>query len=513
MKRLFKAPRADQQDAATNDPDIVPSTPNTVGNRNSNNVIWSPDVHAVAEPDFNAPMTTSIFDTRTPSIQAERAQIIQGHIAQFPDKSESPQPASIKPSAADRKEKAAQSQIALIFRRLDLGQKKIRHFAAIEDRASGLKQMAIETGPWLLLVCCILVAVIIIAVQPFKEPTYDTVSSRPLDMSCLAANLARDSPQEACLFVLSGSRSAVFQGYETGVMSHNGSDWLTEKALTVKCQAGKQVIGQNSVLTAAVAAALGKRIYVVGVASDGCFQSYDGSSEWQQETTLPADMRREGVSFVAYKNSLFVVGGYERKSQNLVDWVSVYTPQEMKGKGIWEAGAPLLTPRSGVATCVGFGRLFALGGSYSRIVESFDGERWRSEPSLHRRITGAAAVFFNDKIFSIGGFSYGSFERTVETYNGISWRHDQQLKVPRAWHACVIWQNRIMCLGGTSESSHTESSMSTQSSIEVFTPLESSFHGSSAWEINLINLTAPLNMLAAVVFSPQEPPPPRQRRL
>jgi len=27
MKRLFKAPRADQQDAATNDPDIVPSTP------------------------------------------------------------------------------------------------------------------------------------------------------------------------------------------------------------------------------------------------------------------------------------------------------------------------------------------------------------------------------------------------------------------------------------------------------------------------------------------------------
>jgi len=34
-----------------------------------------------------------------------------------------------KPSAADRKEKAAQSRIALIFRRLDLGQKKIHHCA------------------------------------------------------------------------------------------------------------------------------------------------------------------------------------------------------------------------------------------------------------------------------------------------------------------------------------------------------------------------------------------------
>jgi len=34
-----------------------------------------------------------------------------------------------KPSAADIKEKAAQSRIALIFRRLDLGQKKIHHCA------------------------------------------------------------------------------------------------------------------------------------------------------------------------------------------------------------------------------------------------------------------------------------------------------------------------------------------------------------------------------------------------
>jgi hypothetical protein len=37
--------------------------------------------------------------------------------------------------------------------------------------------------------------------------------------------------------------------------------------------------------------------------------------------------------------------------------------------------------------------------------------------------------------------------------------------------------------------------MSTQSSVETLRPTASSFHGASKWELSLLNLTAPLNML------------------
>ena len=37
--------------------------------------------------------------------------------------------------------------------------------------------------------------------------------------------------------------------------------------------------------------------------------------------------------------------------------------------------------------------------------------------------------------------------------------------------------------------------MSTQSSIEMFRPAASSFHGASKWDESLLNLTGPLNML------------------
>lgn len=42
-----------------------------------------------------------------------------------------------------------------------------------------------------------------------------------------------------------------------------------------------------------------------------------------------------------------------------------------------------------------------------------------------------------------------------------------------------------------------------QSTAEMLAPKASEFHGSVSWDINFINLTVPLTMLAAVVFAPQ----------
>ncbi len=90
----------------------------------------------------------------------------------------------------------------------------------------------------------------------------------------------------------------------------------------------------------------------------------------------------------------------------VVDWVSVFTlhPKEFNGIEIWEGAKPLLKARSGIAACVGFGRLLAMGGTFSDDVERFDGISWRNEPSLLQQTYGASAVFFDEKIFLIGCF-------------------------------------------------------------------------------------------------------------
>ena len=84
-----------------------------------------------------------------------------------------------------------------------------------------------------------------------------------------------------------------------------------------------------------------------------------------------------GASLLAFKNSLYLVGGYLRKAHRrggssattqAVDWVSVFTPKEFNGIERWEGAKPLLKARSGIAAY------------------------------------GASAVFFDEKIFLIGGF-------------------------------------------------------------------------------------------------------------
>ena len=100
------------------------------------------------------------------------------------------------------------------------------------------------------------------------------------------------------------------------MLSYNGSDWLTEKPLLTSCREAKSrtepQVGAGRVLTMGLSAVVGKRIYVIGVAGDGCMQSYDGSAEWRIETPLPPEIRREGASLLAYRNALYLLGGYDR---------------------------------------------------------------------------------------------------------------------------------------------------------------------------------------------------------
>lgn len=66
---------------------------------------------------------------------------------------------------------------------------------------------------------------------------------------------------------------------------------------------------------------------------------------------------------------------HNRASGETLDSVWMWVPKELKGLGTWQPATPLPTARSGMATCVAYGRLFTFGGSYTPTVESFDGTR------------------------------------------------------------------------------------------------------------------------------------------
>ena len=320
-------------------------------------------------------------------------------------------PSAPSPGVAERKPSRQQdpSLDSQCFPRAGRAHRKMasrRKFDGLQSQSSPLQRLVIESAPWVILGAGVAVAIIIIALQPPRAPEYPSTSSPPLSTTCLQARRAAGAtgePARSCLFVLSGSRSAQFKGHETAVHSYNGSHWLEEKPLSTAChELGSRPVkpaGVGRALTAGLSATLGRRIYVIGVAGDGCFQSYDGSADWRTEEPLPEEIRREGASLITYRNALYLLGGYDRcvlssasccgylrhhltracelprGSGETVDWVSFFVPKELKGLGTWQEGPALPTARSGMAACVAFGRLFTLGGSYTPTVESFDGSR------------------------------------------------------------------------------------------------------------------------------------------
>lgn len=235
-------------------------------------------------------------------------------------------PTSPSPGASERKptKQQAQNVDSQCFPRAGKVQRKKvsrRKFDSLQSESSPLMRLFIESAPWMILGAGVAVSIIIIALQPPHKPEYPSTSSPPLSTTCLQSRMSNapsaiGEPASSCLFVLSGSRSAQFKGDETAVHSYNGSHWLAEKPLSTAChEEGSRPVKQAGVgraLTIGLSAALGRRIYVIGVAGDGCFQSYDGSADWRTEEPLPDEIRREGAALISYRNALYLLGGYER---------------------------------------------------------------------------------------------------------------------------------------------------------------------------------------------------------
>jgi N-acetylneuraminic acid mutarotase len=114
-------------------------------------------------------------------------------------------------------------------------------------------------------------------------------------------------------------------------------------------------------------------------------------------STLPAD-------------KIYAVGG--ANASDPLGTLEIFDPLT----NTWSARRPMPTPRRSLAAAVANGRMYAIGGDLSQIVEEYDpiSDAWVSRPSLLTGRSGCAASVFNGSIFVMGG--YGLLA-SVEQYN------------------------------------------------------------------------------------------------
>lgn len=188
-------------------------------------------------------------------------------------------------------------------------------------------------------------------------------------------------------------------------------------------------------------------IYVCG--------GFDGSSRlastecYDEKTdvwTIGEDMHvgREGAGLVAIGDHLYCIGGYD--GLNLLQTVEKYDIN----LGRWSQMAPMLTPRSGAGCATIDKYIFACGGFDGTVhlssVERYDSQtnQWTNVTSMSVRRCYCGSAFIRGRIAVIGGYDGTSLLDTVEVYDSDKdeWTIESQMLTPRcdSGFACVAYR-------------------------------------------------------------------------
>ncbi|CAF1040150.1 unnamed protein product [Rotaria magnacalcarata] len=188
-------------------------------------------------------------------------------------------------------------------------------------------------------------------------------------------------------------------------------------------------------------------IYVCGgfdgslrLASTECYD--EKTDVW----TIGEDMHvgREGAGLVSIDDHLYCIGGYDGLS--LLQTVEKYDIN----LGRWSQMAPMLTPRSGAGCATIDHYIFACGGFDGTIhlssVERYDSQtnQWTNVTSMSVRRCYCGSAFIRGRIAVIGGYDGTSLLDTVEVYDSDKdeWTIESQMLTPRcdSGFACVAYR-------------------------------------------------------------------------
>ena len=183
-------------------------------------------------------------------------------------------------------------------------------------------------------------------------------------------------------------------------------------------------------------------------------ESYDPvHNVWESWPPLPVAVHHAAAAVV--DDRLFVVGGY---SGGRVQWTPLENVYEFVGeRGVWEARAPMPTPRGGLAVAVLGSRLHALGGSADRVTNAHEiydpaTNRWTTVNAMPTARDHLAAVGFQGRVWALGGRAsfMGEQYGNVEIYDPAtdSWRTGPALPTGRGGLTAVALPDRIFVFGG-----------------------------------------------------------------
>lgn len=208
---------------------------------------------------------------------------------------------------------------------------------------------------------------------------------------------------------------------------------------------------------------------------------------WTSGAPMPTP--RQGVAIGAVGTKVYVVGGATNKA--VVSVMEIYNT----AKNRWTTGPSMPTPRFVPASAVVNTILYVFGGQSGsgvlNVVEAYDTVRhtWSKKASMPTPRDSIYAVAENGIIYVIGGYSpNGGRLTTVESYNPVSnkWTKRAPLKVGKSLPATGLLGSTILAAGGLANSgivADNEGYNALHNKWKTLPPVPTARQGGCAWGI------------------------------
>ena len=196
-------------------------------------------------------------------------------------------------------------------------------------------------------------------------------------------------------------------------------------------------------------------IYILSGDAGGAFQTLNiRENSWANLPPLPLPRTFPGGAILG--KQLYVAGGIDT-SRNYSTRVDLFSLAEQS----WRRVAPLSKARSRLALTALGGKLYAIGGlegwsdkeyKNSSRIEVYDPEkdRWSEGAPMPTPRHGLAAIAANGKILVMGGYSDSGITNVVEEYNpkSNSWVELSPMPTGRGFFGLAPLEDLIFAIGG-----------------------------------------------------------------
>lgn len=193
---------------------------------------------------------------------------------------------------------------------------------------------------------------------------------------------------------------------------------------------------------------------------------------WVRKADIPIGIGFHSISEVNGK--IYVMGGQDKSwNQNLRSFTSVYE-YDLK-TDTWSKKSDMIIPRSGFATIVVDGKIYAINGwadsDFTNTMEVYDSitDKWEKRADSSTKRAEFAASEVNGKIYVIGGHSgVGPGLTLTEEYDPKTdtWTRKADMPTARTFLASSVVNNKIYVFGGTNDNVASK----VLSTVEIYDP-------------------------------------------